>query len=125
MGKGCHVYSSARIWAPWNLEMADGACLGPEVDCYNLGKISIGAGTVVSQKVHLCSGTHDYRDPKFQLLLLPISIGRDVWLCTECFIGPGVSIGDRAVIGARSVCLKDMPSEMVCAGHPCQPMKKR
>jgi putative colanic acid biosynthesis acetyltransferase WcaF len=31
---GCHIYSDARIWAPWNLEMAAKACLGPRVICY-------------------------------------------------------------------------------------------
>ena len=37
-----NVYASVRIWAPWNLEIGEYSTLGPEVDCYNQGKITIG-----------------------------------------------------------------------------------
>ena len=48
-----HIYASVKIWAPWNLEMGANASLGPQVDCYNQGKITIGANTVISQKTYL------------------------------------------------------------------------
>jgi acetyltransferase-like isoleucine patch superfamily enzyme len=40
-------------------------------------------------------------------------------------VGPGVSIGRGAVIGARAVVTKSMPAWMVCAGNPCKPLKRR
>jgi putative colanic acid biosynthesis acetyltransferase WcaF len=125
LGKGCHVYPSAKIWAPWNLEMDDQACLGNGVTCYNQAQITLGKKVVVSQGVHLCSGTHDYTDPGFQLFALPIVIGDQAWLCTESFVGPGVTVGKGAVVGARSVVLKDLPEWMVCAGMPAKPIKPR
>ncbi|WP_029408444.1 WcaF family extracellular polysaccharide biosynthesis acetyltransferase [Thiomicrorhabdus sp. Milos-T2] len=125
LGKDCHVYPTAKIWAPWNLEMDDNAGLASEVICYNMAKIKIGKKAVVSQGSHLCTGTHDYTDPNFQLYALPIKIGEQAWLCTECFISPGVKIGDGAVIGARSVVTKDIPEWMVCAGMPAKPIKQR
>jgi putative colanic acid biosynthesis acetyltransferase WcaF len=55
----------------------------------------------------------------------PITIGDGVWICTEAFIGPGSVIGDRAVVGARSVVTGSLPADMVCAGNPCRPIKRR
>ena len=48
-----------------------------------------------------------------------------MWIAADAFIGPGVTIGEDAVIGVRSVVLKDMPKGMVCVGHPCVPLKPR
>jgi len=122
---GCHIYSDAQIWAPWNLVMAPKACLGPRVICYSMAPITLGERVVVSQGVHLCTGTHDYTSPTFPLYAKPITIGADAWICTEAFIGPGVQIGEGAVVGARSVVTRDQPAWMVCAGNPCRPLKKR
>ena len=125
LGKNCHVYPTARIWAPWNLAMGDHACLANDVICYSMATIRIGERTVVSQGAHLCAGSHDYEDPHFQLYALPITIGADAWICAEAFLGPGVEIGEGSVIGARAVAMKSMPAWMVCAGNPCRPLKPR
>lgn len=122
---GCHVYSDARIWAPWNLEMAARACIGPRVICYNIEVIQLGERVVVSQGVHLCTGSHDYTLATFPLFARPIIIGDDAWICTEAFVGPGVQIGNGAVIGARAVAVRSQPGWMVCAGNPCHPLKPR
>lgn len=125
LGKHCHVYPKARIWAPWNLEMADYAGMANDVNCYNMAKIYLGEKVIVSQGTHLCSGSHDYEDPNFQLYALPISVFNQAWLCADSFIGPGVEIGEGCVIGARSVVTKNMPEWIVCAGNPCKPLKAR
>lgn len=125
MGVHCHIYPGARIWAPWNLECADHAAIADGVIVYNQAKISLGHNAIVSQGSHLCTGTHDYNSPLFELRAFPIHIGPEAWVCADCFIGPGVTVGEGAVIGARSVALKDMPAWMVCAGHPCIPIKPR
>ncbi len=78
LGKAVHPYPSARIWAPWNLEMGDHACLSEEVDCYCVDKIRIGSNTTVSQYSFLCSASHDYSRhdmPDMPLVTAPISIG--------------------------------------------------
>ena len=58
------VYSSAKIFMPWNLEMEEYSCLASEVDCYNVDKIIIGAHSTVSQKSYLCSASHDISNSK-------------------------------------------------------------
>ena len=124
-GKGVRVYPKAKIWAPWNLELADECSIANEAILYSQGKITVGLRTVISQGAHLVTGTHDYSDPEFPLFTKPIQIGAHVWIATESFIHPGITIGDGCVIGARSVVTKDMPEWMVCAGHPCKPIKPR
>ncbi|MGQ0700538.1 MAG: putative colanic acid biosynthesis acetyltransferase [Panacagrimonas sp.] len=125
MGRNCHIYPSAKIWAPWNLEMADHACLGDDVYCYSMALIRLGTKAVVSQGTHLCAGTHDYEDPNFQLYALPITIGANACICPGAFVGPGVEIGEGSVVSARSVAMKSMPARMVCAGNPCEPIGAR
>jgi putative colanic acid biosynthesis acetyltransferase WcaF len=121
----CHVYSSVRIWAPWNLSMAANSCLGRGVQCYSMAMIQLGQRVVVSQGVHLCSGSHDYTQESFQLFAEPIQVGSDVWICAEAFLCPGVQIGEGVVIGARSVVTRSQPPWFVCAGNPAKPLKPR
>ncbi len=125
VGMGVHVYPKVKIWAPWNLELADGCGVANYVTLYSQGKISIGKWSVISQGAHLCAGTHDYNQPGFPLTTSPIKIGSNVWVAAEAFIHPGVTIDDGCVIGARAVVNKNMPAWMICAGHPCEPIKER
>jgi putative colanic acid biosynthesis acetyltransferase WcaF len=125
IGSYCHVYSNVEIWAPWNLQMASYSCLGRRVICYSIATVALGERAVVSQGVHLCTGSHDYDADNFQLFARPILIGSHAWICAESFLAPGVSKGDGAVIGARSVVTCDQPKWMVCAGNPCRPLKPR
>ncbi len=50
----------------------------------------------------------------------PVVIGDDVWVGNGALILKGVSIGDRAIIGARCVVTKDVPADVVVAGNPAQ-----
>lgn len=125
IGNNVHVYPKVNIWAPWNLEIGDESGIANGVTLYSQGKIIIGSRVVISQGSHLCTGTHDYTQKGFPLFTKPIIIKDYVWIATESFIHPGVVINEGCVIGARSVVNKDMPDWMVCAGYPCQPIKKR
>lgn len=125
VGKRTQVYPGVKIWAPWNLELAEGSVVSNGVILYSQGKIIIGPGAVISQGAHLCVGTHDYTVPDLPLITKAIHIGAHAWVAAEAFIHPGVTIGTGCVIGARSVVTKDMPDWMVCSGHPCKPIKAR
>jgi maltose O-acetyltransferase len=50
----------------------------------------------------------------------PIAIGDDVWLGGGAIVLPGVTIGDRAVVGAGSVVTRDVPADTVVAGNPAR-----
>jgi putative colanic acid biosynthesis acetyltransferase WcaF len=119
------IYPSARIWYPPNLSMAEHSCLGRQVTCYSMAEITIGAYAIVSQGAHLCAGTHDIHDQNFQLRTKPIIIGPNAWIAAEAFVGPGVTIGEGAVLGARGVAFKNLAPWTIYSGNPVRPIKKR
>lgn len=54
-----------------------------------------------------------------------ITVGNDVWIGYEAVILSGVTIGDGAVVGARSVVTKDVPPYTIVGGVPARPIRKR
>jgi putative colanic acid biosynthesis acetyltransferase WcaF len=125
LGRKCHIYPRAVIWAPWNLVCGDQVGVADGATLYNQAPITLGDRVVVSQGAYLCTGSHDYTRWGFPLFTKPIIVGSHSWLAAECFVHPGVTIGEGTVVGARSVVVKDLPEWRVCAGHPCVPLKPR
>ncbi len=125
IGQEVHVYNSATIYMPWNLEMGDYSAIGENAYIYNLGKVYIGSKTTISQRAHLCAGTHDYTKSNLPLLKPSIRILDYAWICTDSFIGPGVTVGEGVVVGARSVVVKNIPDWCVVAGNPAKFIKER
>lgn len=125
IGAGAHPYPRARIWAPWNLTMGAHSSLANDVDCYSVAPVRLGDHVTVSQYSFLCTAGHDYRDVTMPLISAPIVIGRRAWIAADCFVGPGVTIGEGAVVGARSTVIHDVGPWLVVAGHPAQPRGKR
>jgi len=119
------VYPKAKIWGPWNLTMEDHATIADDVDCYCVDRITIGAHTTISQYSYLCGATHDFEDISFRLRPMPITIGSRVWVAADCFIAPGVTIADGAVIGARSSVFKDINPWTINAGTPSKELRPR
>jgi acetyltransferase-like isoleucine patch superfamily enzyme len=50
----------------------------------------------------------------------PVSIGANVWLCSDSIVLKGVTIGDNTVIGAGAVVYENMPSNVVAIGNPAR-----
>lgn len=120
-----NIYSSVRIYMPWNLDMAEYSCLAPEVDCYNVAKVSIGGHTTVSQKAYLCAASHDITKSFNPLITAPIVIGSQAWVGAEAFIGMGVNVGEGAVVGARACVFKSVEPWSIVGGNPAKFIKKR
>jgi putative colanic acid biosynthesis acetyltransferase WcaF len=125
LGKGINIYPSVNIWLPSNLKMSSGSSLAPNVKIYNQGDIAIGCNTIISQGAYLCASTHDYNNPVHPLILAPITIGANVWICADAFIGPNVQVAEGSVVGARSVVMKDTGEWLVYAGNPAIKVNER
>jgi len=125
LGRGVHVYPSAKVWAPWNLEMGHHSCLGPCVDCYNVDRVKLGEFSTVSQYSYLCTATHNYQDLSMPLITKPIELGARSWIAADVFVGPGVCIGEGAVVGARSAVFRDVEPWTVVGGNPARFLKRR
>ena len=119
------VNRGVSIWSPKNLTMDAHSCLGPNVICYNLAKIHLKKNSLVSQGSHLCTGSHNISDINFQLIFAPIEICEDAWIAAEAFVGPGVSIGEKAILGARGVTFKSLDPNGIYIGNPAKFIKTR
>jgi len=125
IGSNVHIYNSAAIYFPWNLEIGDWSAVGEHAYIYNLGYVRIGKHVTISQRVHLCAGTHDHTHPALPLLKLPITVEDQAWICADAYVGPGVTVGEGAVVGARAVVVKDVLPWQIVAGNPARFIKKR
>lgn len=119
------IYGSARIWYPPNLRVDNYAVLGPRTNIYTMAPIHIGAYAIISQGSHLCAGTHDIESPYFQLFTRPITVGPRAWVAAEAFVGPGVTVGEGAVLGARGVAMRNLDAWGVYTGNPAAKIRER
>ncbi|RVQ67595.1 putative colanic acid biosynthesis acetyltransferase [Croceicoccus ponticola] len=122
---GARVHASVRIWHPRNLSLGANTLIGPGAILYNQGHIRIGARAVVSQRAHVCASSHDVRSADFQLILRPITIGAGCWIAAEAFVGPGVTIGDGAVLAARGALFSDADPQTIYRGNPAEAVRSR
>jgi putative colanic acid biosynthesis acetyltransferase WcaF len=125
IGKGAIIRPSVKTPYPWKLTIGDHCHIGDEVHLYTYGEIEIGDCVVVSQRSYICTGTHDYTSPYFDLLAKPVAIESEAWLATDVFVAPGVRIGYGAVVGARSSVFHDVPPGVICAGTPARVIRER
>ncbi|MFZ5448844.1 MAG: WcaF family extracellular polysaccharide biosynthesis acetyltransferase [Thermodesulfobacteriota bacterium] len=125
IGKNVKIRPKTRVHYPWRVEIGDYCQIGDDAWLYSIGHIKIGNNTVISQKTFLCTAGHDHNDPYFRTLVKPITVGNGVWIASDVYVAPGVTIGDNSVIGARSSVFKDIPPGVICYGNPCKVIKRR
>jgi len=84
------------------------------------GGVYIGRKTLIAPGVHIFTAEHptnaDDRD-KWEMCR-PVRIGERCWIGGDVTICPGVTIGDRVVVAAGSVVIRDVPSDVMVAGNP-------
>ena len=86
-------------------------------------EVKIGSRTLFGPNVQIYTATHPMNHlerASGKEFAKPVSIGEDVWVGGSAVICPGVTIGDRSVIGASSVVTKDIPADVFAAGNPCR-----
>jgi putative colanic acid biosynthesis acetyltransferase WcaF len=125
IGRGTIIRPSVKITYPWKLTIGDHCHIGDEVNLYTLGEIEIGDCAVVSQRSYLCTGSHDYTSPTFDLFARKIVIEAEVWLATDVFVAPGVTVGQGAVVGARSSVFHDVAAGTISVGTPAKVIGQR
>lgn len=105
--------------------MGANSSIGDHAVLHCLGDIAIGSGCTISQYAHLCTATYDYERSDMPVVVKPIVIEDDVWVAADCFVGPGVRIGQGAVVGARSTVMRSLPPWSVCAGDKAKRLGER
>jgi putative colanic acid biosynthesis acetyltransferase WcaF len=125
VARDVRIRRTVRIEVPWHLTIGENTAVGDFAILYSLGHITIGRDVTVSQYAHLCAGTHDFTTRRMTLIRTPIRLEDDVWVAADAFVGPGVTIGARTVLGARAGAFSDLPPDVVAVGNPAKPIKAR
>ena len=125
LGPNCHFYPGAKVWAPWNLDCSDQVTAADGAEIYNPAPMRFGSHAIVSQGAYICGATHDFDSPLFPLLAFSMNIGPYAWICARASVGPGVNVGEGAVLGLGSVATRDLEPWGVYAGVPAVKVKER
>lgn len=89
--------------------------------------VTIGSNVLFGPSVQIYTAMHPLSAMERRTWLeyaKPVTIGSDVWVGGGAIICPGVTIGDRSVIGAGSVVTKYVPSDVFAAGNPCKVIRQ-
>ncbi|MGM8227127.1 sugar O-acetyltransferase [Cellvibrio sp. ARAG 10.3] len=108
---GSHIYLGENFYANHHCLMLDAA------------DIRIGKRVKFGPGVHLYTTTHPIdaaQRATGQVLAAPITIGDDCWLGGNTLVMPGVTIGEKSVVGAGSVVTRSIPAGVVAMGNPCR-----
>jgi putative colanic acid biosynthesis acetyltransferase WcaF len=124
VGRNVVIRSQVNISFPWRLVIGDNVWIGDGVWILSLAKVTIESNVCISQRSYLCSGSHDYRKPGFDLITKPILIRSGSWIAAGAFIGSGVEVGPSAVVSAGSVATKNVDPHTIVRGNPAEVLKE-
>lgn len=127
------IPSTSFIAPPFYCDHGNGIIIGEHTfinyNCTFLdgGYIRIGNHVLIGPNCQLYTPQHpmDYierREPKETEH--PITIGDDTWLGGGVIVCPGVTIGERCIIGAGSVVTHDIPDDSLAVGNPARVIRK-
>jgi putative colanic acid biosynthesis acetyltransferase WcaF len=118
IGMGLVIRSGVTITFPWRFTAGDHVWIGEQTTILSLAPVRLGSQVCLSQRVYLCSGSHDWRSETFDLAVRPIVIEEGAWVAALAFVGPGVTIGRGSVVSAGTVLLQSVPPESFARGNP-------
>ena len=125
IGSRVIIKPGVQIKFPWRLSIGDDTWIGEEVWIDNLATVQIGANCCISQGAYVCTGNHDWASRDFKLIVRPVRIEDSAWLASRSVIGPGVIVGEGAVLSLASVATSDLAAWSVYQGCPAILKKQR
>ncbi len=107
-----------------NLVIGKNCYVGKEVFFDLADKIILEEGVTISMRVTLLTHTHAGRsslaNDNLPPSYAPIRLSRNCYIGAAAIILPGVTVGERAIIGAGAVVTKDVPSGATVIGSPAK-----
>ena len=118
IGQGVVIRSGVNITFPWRLIVGDHVWIGEDALLLTLAPVTIGSHVCLSQRIFLCTGSHDWKRKTFDLQTSPIVIEDQVWISSQAFVRPGTRVGMGSVVSAGSVVMKSVPANSMVRGNP-------
>jgi putative colanic acid biosynthesis acetyltransferase WcaF len=94
--------------------------VGDRANLYSLGPITLGEGCIIAQEAYLCTGDHELSLAEKPLITAPIVIQAHAFIGARAMVLKGVTVGQRAVVGACSVVTHDVADSARVAGNPAR-----
>ena len=118
------LYHGLEYWRG-PLTIGEGSSIGfrNHLDCRK--GLFIGRNVCFASDVTIWTLHHDYNDISFRAKGAPVTIGDYAWLCSNCIVLPGVTIGEGAVIAAGAVVTSDVEPWTVVGGVPARRLSVR
>jgi putative colanic acid biosynthesis acetyltransferase WcaF len=124
VGSRVVVRANVNVTYPWRLTIGDDVWLGEEVLVLSLAPVVIESSVCISQRAFLCTGSHDFRSPGFDLVTKGITVRSGSWIAAQAFVGPGVEIGTGSMVCAGCVATENVPPRTMVRGNPAQVVKQ-
>lgn len=125
VGYQVRIKPGVRVKFPWRLSIGDYTWIGENAWLDNVASVAIASHVCISQGVYLCTGNHDWSHPQFKLIPAAISIETSSWIAAQAVVGPGVTVGQGAILCLGSVAVRSLEPMTIYAGNPAQPLKQR
>jgi acetyltransferase-like isoleucine patch superfamily enzyme len=131
---GTRLTVEADVWFKTVLDSAaivlgDHVFIGRGTELNVICGLTIGDHTVIAPGCFLVDHDHglagDRRIDQQPCAGRPVRIGKDVWIGARAIILPGVTVGNRAVIGAGAVVTHDVPPGAIAVGVPARVVGQR
>lgn len=125
IGRGGTIKPRVKIKFPWRLKIGNDSWIGEAAWIDNLAEVDIGNNCCISQGAYLCTGSHDWKSPRFGLITKPILIGDNAWVAAKATVGPGVTVGAGSVLTIGSVAVSDLEPWTIYQGAPAKAVRTR
>lgn len=125
IGTGVVIKPCVNIKYPWKLQVGNHVWIGENVWIDNLGQVTIGDNSCLSQGAFLLCGNHDYKSSNFDLMVSPIILENGAWIGAKAIVSGGVTVGTHAVLTLGSVATKNLEPYGIYTGNPAVKVKER
>lgn len=125
IGCGFYIRPRVNIHFPWKLTVGKHCWIGEDTGILNLESVTIGDYVAIAHRVYIATGNHDYTDSKMTFRNSSIAIKSGVWIASCVFVGPGVTVGDQAVLAAGSIVTRNVDAYNIVRGNPATVISKR
>lgn len=125
VGKGLVIKPGVNIKYPWSLQVGDHVWIGENVWIDSLVRVTLQDNVVVSQGAMLLTGSHNYKNRTFDLLVGEIVVEEGAWIGAKSIVCPNVICGSHSVLAVGSIATTNLEPYKIYQGNPAVLKRER